>query len=795
MFKKKKLYMIGNAHLDPVWMWTWQEGSAQVKSTIQSALDRMNETPDFKFVSSQAIMYDWLSEISPEMLEEVKKRVEEGRFIICGGWWIQPDCNIPSGESFARHSLYGQRKFKELLGTTATVGYNVDSFGHNAMLPQILKKSGMDAYIMMRPGEHEMHFENGLFIWRSPDGTEIPTFRIQDGYGGNFGSREDFENHIEKILNAYDDRWDEALCFYGVGNHGGGPTKLNIQFIKEMQEKHPECEIVFGDPKDFFEKIINQNPALPVIDEELQHHASGCYSTTWAVKKHNRMAENRLYFAESFSTIANKLLGTPYKKADFARAWQNVLFNQFHDTMGGCSREEVYEDENEFAGESLSIASKTENTALQAISWKIDTSKLDGTPVTVFNPHPFEIKALVQINAQIKGIKTASGEQIPTQNVLSKVKPCHWREDTIFEATLPPMGYSTFIYTDEKNWHNENLKASEKELENDLIKITFDSFRGNIMSIYDKEKNIELLAANGAVPIVIDEHEHDTWSHALNYFDKEMAVFADAEIKVIETGPVRATVKVTNRYNASKLTQYFSLTTGSKKISVKCDLEWQEKHKMLKLSYPLKVTDPKVKYEIPFSYIERPCDGEEEMGHRFLTLAGNEYTMALINDCKYSFSVKGNDMRMTVVRSPLFADHGGPRHDELKYSDIGVQSFEYCLIPYGTDADYGEITREAAVFNCRPVNIIENNHLGTLPIEDSFVSVSEGIALSALKQAEDGNGYIVRAYECTGKAREGIISLSVIDAEIKANFGKFEVKTFRVNKNKIEEVLLTEYEF
>ena len=203
--------MIGNAHLDPVWMWRWQEGSAQVKATISSALDRMNETPDFKFVSYQAVMYEWLCEYTPEMIDEIKKRVAEGRFIICGGWWVQPDCNLPSGESFARHGLYSQRLFKKLLGTTAKVGYNVDSFGHNAMLPQILKKSGMNAYIVMRPGEHEKHLESNLFMWRSPDGTELPVYRIPEAYCNNYSTKEDMLAMIERTCDKADKNWDETL--------------------------------------------------------------------------------------------------------------------------------------------------------------------------------------------------------------------------------------------------------------------------------------------------------------------------------------------------------------------------------------------------------------------------------------------------------------------------------------------------------------------------------------------------------------------------------------------------------
>ena len=186
MKDKKQFYLVGNAHLDPVWQWKWQEGSAEAKATIRSALDRMNEFEDFKFVCSSASVYKWVKEFDSEMFEEIKVRVKEGRFIIVGGWHVQPDCNLPSGEGFARQSLYSQRFFKENLGKTAEVGYNVDSFGHNWNLPQILLKSGMKQYVFMRPAPYEKEMKSDIFNWVSPDGTSVLTYRILDPYCFNF---------------------------------------------------------------------------------------------------------------------------------------------------------------------------------------------------------------------------------------------------------------------------------------------------------------------------------------------------------------------------------------------------------------------------------------------------------------------------------------------------------------------------------------------------------------------------------------------------------------------------------
>ncbi|WP_217282882.1 glycoside hydrolase family 38 N-terminal domain-containing protein [Paenibacillus alginolyticus] len=229
--KQKKLYMIGNAHLDPVWLWQWQEGFQETKATFRSALDRMKEYDDFIFTSSSAANYEWVENNDKKMFEEIKKRVREGRWRIVGGWWVQPDCNIPGGESFVRQGLYGQRYFKEKLGVTAKVGYNVDSFGHYGMLPQILLKSGMPYYIFMRPMPNEKGLPGRLFHWESDDGSRVLTYRIPFEYC-TWGK--DLEKHVRRCMEELKDPFGNLMVFYGVGNHGGGPTKENIDSIKRM---------------------------------------------------------------------------------------------------------------------------------------------------------------------------------------------------------------------------------------------------------------------------------------------------------------------------------------------------------------------------------------------------------------------------------------------------------------------------------------------------------------------------------------------------------------------------------
>lgn len=284
--KEKKLTMIGNAHLDPVWLWNWQESFQEVKATFKSALDRMKEYPDMTFTATSSAFFEWIEKILPEMFEEIRQRVAEGRFQLTGGWFIEPDCNIPSGESFVRQGLYGQRYFLEKFGKKAETGYNVDSFGHNGNLPQILKKSGMDNYVFMRPMPLEKGLPGRIFWWNSMDGSKVLTYRIPYEYC-SWGK--DLEKYARRLQCELEDGEDHLMMFYGVGNHGGGPTIENIRVIYEMKEERKDLELDFSTMENFFSQVEPEK--LPERCQEMGRIFYGCYSSDALIKKNNRRAE------------------------------------------------------------------------------------------------------------------------------------------------------------------------------------------------------------------------------------------------------------------------------------------------------------------------------------------------------------------------------------------------------------------------------------------------------------------------------------------------------------------------
>ncbi|WP_052487001.1 alpha-mannosidase [Gordoniibacillus kamchatkensis] len=789
--KHRKLHMIGNAHLDPVWLWQWQEGFQETKATFRSALDRMKEYDDFVFTNSSAANYEWVENNDPAMFEEIKQRVKEGRWQIVGGWWVQPDCNIPGGESFVRQGLYGQRYFLEKLGVTAKVGYNVDSFGHHGMLPQILKKSGMDYYVMMRPMPNEKGLPSRLFLWESDDGSQVLSFRLPFEYC-TWGK--DLEKHIRRCMSEMKEPYDDLMVFYGVGNHGGGPTKENIDSLKRMNALPDFPEIVFTGPNEFFAEIERKGLPIPVVHDDLQHHASGCYAAHSGIKQWNRQAENKLIAAEKWSALASRITGQKYPD-DFHRAWKNVLFNQFHDILAGTSLESAYEDARNMHGEAMSIGERNQNYAIQSLSWNIGIEQEEGMkPIVVFNPHSWNSRVNVEI--EIGGMKETSvlvdetGKQVPYQTVQSHATS-GGRYRLSFIADLPAMGYRVYkVLPESKEGRaGEPIKANDYSLENDRLRVEFDPKTGFISSLFDKKVNYEVFRGAGARPVVIED-KSDTWSHNVFHFNNVIGEFKAVSVQRVEHGPVKSVVRVTSEYGKSTLVQDFALYRELDYIDVKVTVDWREHFKMLKLVFPVNLVFTKQTYEIPYGFKEREHNGEEEPGQSWvdyggiLREGGTVYGLSLINDAKYSYSIMNKELALTVLRSPIYAHHDPLVPDangHYSFIDQGIQQFHYRLLPHEGSWEQAGTVKRALELNQRPTSIIETYHEGKLPQKASYISVDQdNIIVSSVKKAEEGNDLIVRCYETSKTATRATIRLPYADRVIEASFGPCEIKTFRV---------------
>ncbi len=790
--EEKKVYLIGNAHIDPVWLWRWQEGYAEVKATFRSALDRMKEYEYFKFTSACSIYYMWIEESDPEMFGEIVERVKEGRWCIVGGWLLQPDCNIPCGESFARHALISQRYFKEKFGRYAVTGYNVDSFGHNGSLPMILRNSKMKNYVFMRPAPHEKVLPQNLFSWQSADGSAVETFRIPFCYNIDMRRPENFAKVPEIEGNS------DMMAFYGVGNHGGGPT---VEFLDWMKENLGE-NYIYSTPDEYFENA--KRGELPVVREDLQYHAKGCYSACSEIKTNNRKCENALLESERFSVLSKALAGTKYPKSEFERAWTNLLFNQFHDILGGCSIREAYDDARVFHGETMAISARNTNFALQQIAWKIDTEKAEGslakaveseenrfekykklgTPIVIFNSLDHKVNAQALVNSfgtRPAYITDNSGNHIPSQEVrASKTNGKHDKHHVAFRADIPAFGYKIFrLHFDKENAPETKnpFIFGENFIENELVRLTFDKNTGEISSFCLKKEEKELFSESSSTYLV-DETHCDTWAHGITHFDKVTDICAEGKIKIIESGPVRATVRSVQKIGESTVTRDYTLFADDDKVNVKTKIDFREHHKMLKFGVKLNAEGTKALCEIPFGHIERPTDGSEQASEGWIALKGTDGNgICIANDSKYSFDALENRISLTVLRGAISADHYGERDEFCEFMDQGIHNFSYLLAPFRSVSESKRIADE---LNNPPTLVCNTFHGGDLPSEMCGISLSkENITVTALKAHTDSENTVIRCIESEDIDTD--VRITLFGKTFDAHLPHSSVKTFVVD--------------
>ncbi len=805
---KNNYYLIANAHLDPVWQWCFPEGLSLVKSTFRSALDRMNEFDGYIFTSACASYYKWIKLSEPEMFEEIKQRVEEGRWAVVGGMWVQPDCNIPSGEAFCRHLLYSQKFFKENFGITVKTGYNVDSFGHNGMLPQLLKKAGIDNYIYQRPdnrNEKPNLPSESLHLWQSPDGSTVRCFHIPDGYGGNADD--------ERLRNHYYNKNQPMMVFIGVGNHGGGPSKEHLATAEKLIS---QGNFRYATPDEYFEET--KDVAAPLVTEDLQHHASGCYSANSRVKELNRRAETALVTAEKMDVLANAVTGSATHQAEAEKAWERVMFNQFHDILAGCSIKDAYVDAENAFGYARETAMGINTFAAQRISWRIkttdfldaDTSEMrarmwyregEGSPMVVFNPHSFPVKSVGQFGDQgVSKVLDSKGNEVRLQKVRAPYTDGDHVMKTIFEAEIEPYGYGVYyLYHRNPEFEKEydtDLAATENTLENSKVKVVLDKETGAVSAYILKKSGRNYAKGLLGKAVVCEDKANDTWGHGIFDYNIDIGSFSDGTAELIEKGPLRATIKTVVKYGNSVLTRYYSLYSESEKLTVRTVLDFDEQYKSVKLSFDADVNNSTITYSMPYGFIEKAANGQEEPCHAWCDIcdeAGNG--LGLLNTSKYSFCAIGNDMRMMIARGCAYLDHYGQRFrdTEMEFLDKGQQEFTYEIVPH-TEKVNSELFRMSEILNNPLQTHQETHHDGVLPQTYSALKVDcDNVIVTAVKTAEDGNGVIMRIVETDGRSTTATVDFRALNVSFTMQWKPQEIKTVRIDKEgNATECMITE---
>lgn len=767
----------GNSHIDMAWLWPWTETVEVVRNTFRSALDLMREYPDFKFTMSSARTYVWMEEKYPDLFKEIEQRVREGRWEVIGGMWVEPDLNMPGGESLVRQILVGKHYFHDKFGVDVKIGWNPDSFGYSWQLPQIYKKSGIDYFVTQKlMWAHEFTtFPHKLFWWESPDGSRILTYFPHDYAAGIDPPQlgKDLSVWIPPIYGTDPNQHAEMLHLYGVGDHGGGPTRTML----DNAERWRKPDVVFPNlqfttAKAFFDDLEKKLPAMKVPtwrDELYFEYHRGVMTTQAETKRRIRTTEELLLNAEKFAALST-LYGRSYPAEDFDRGWKDLLFDDFHDIFPGSGIAVNYLDAKRNLEDVSRVGQRILDRSLAEISAHINTPGA-GIPVAVFNsmswPRNEIVEAEVQLPAAAATVEVvdAAGKPVASQ-VLANDAATH-RLRLLLKASVPGLGYRTYYVraASKQPPAPSEIKATGDSLENDLVRLRVDLQTGCMTSLFDKRSKTEALSPSetdtgGPTQSVCGNllqtfrdkpKQWDAWNIDADFEKEHWDLDHADEVKLVENGPLRAVLRVKNHFQNSTFVRDITMTAGSPRVDVHMTADWHEKHILLKVAVPSSAHNDKATFEIPYGSIERPTtrNTPAEKGKfevpalHWADLSDGTHGVSLLNDCKYGYDAKGNVLRLSLLRSPEWPD---------PHADEGRHEFTYSLYPHGGNWRDALTVRRGYELNYPLLTTQIEKHEGDLKDAHSFLGIqAENVVLTATKKAEDEDALVLRFYEWAGK--------------------------------------------
>ena len=806
-----KTYLFCNAHLDPVWLWRWEEGLSETLSTFRSAANLLDEYPELVFNHNESILYEWIEEHDPELFEKIKTLVSEGRWEIVGGWFLQPDCNMPSGESIFRQVLKGRLYFYDKFGKVPVTAINMDPFGHAQGLVQMLEKCGFRHYVNIRPPKHEYPFAGEDFIWQGYDGSRVLVHRSDKGYNSPLGK-------VGEELPAWaKERENEttALYLWGVGNHGGGPSRRDLNAIRALQEGG--MELCHATPDDYF-ATLNKD-TLPVFSRGLNPVAEGCYTSIIRIKQQHRKLENDLVMIEKMASHAQLASLCDYDKKSLDEAWRDLLFAEFHDALPGSCIQSVEEDTLRLLSHGLEITSRLKAKyflALSAGERVVDDE--DTTPILVYNPHPFAVTTTLDIpftmpkqkwhTAFSNPVVYQNGVKLPCQS--EKEEPnfyMDWSKRVVVKTTLPP---STISRLDVK--YEEIEKRPEPALKPDWRngKIVVPTARGEVVISLDTAL-VERYTVDGknylesgalSVEVFPDAFnawggEHFQYRPALGRFTPmtsgEATDFSGIKgrpiqpVRIIEDGEVETVVEAALRYNKSSMILRYRINKEIGSLGVEIRLFFAEKEKRVRLRIPTTLQNASYLGQTIFGREALNDRGVEVISQYFEAVADDTHALTIIDDGVYGSRFASGVCDITLARSAGYgaanSAWGMPFTENLYQPrmDQGERFYRFSLMGGEKDERLFKIDREAAVFNQMPYALpFCPSGKGEKP--KALIEVEkDNITLSAFKQSErDPSVYIIRLFECQGKETTTHLSLPLYAIECEITFKPFEIKTFKL---------------
>jgi alpha-mannosidase len=814
--KRYTVLLTGQSHMDMAWLWPWTETVETVRNTFRTALLLMKRNPEFTYTQSQVAAYAWMEEKYPDLFDEIKQRVKEGRWELVGGMWVEPDLNLPDGESLVRQILVGKRYFQEKFGVDVRVGWNPDTFGYNWQMPQIYKKSGIDYFMTIKIlGNDTTKFPHRLFWWQAPDGSQVLTYFPNAGFSDTHGV-----SMAKTFMDvAPESGTKEIMYIYGVGDHGGGPTQLEIDGAKRLEDSALFPNLKFSPALPFFEDIQRnaKNLKIPVWDDELYYeYHRGVFTTQAQTKRSNRKSEILLTNAEKFSALS-QLFGRPYPQEELNESWKKVLFNQFHDILPGSSIPVVYLDAARDYRQVECAVGNILNDSLSQLAAQVNTQGL-GIPLVVFNSLNWPRTEVVEAEVGFPGLtrdftvtdgqgKAVLHQVVGRNDQLRKIKFLFLAQD------VPSFGYKTFRVipgprpvTAARRQPASSLKvdAQALTLENEFFKVKVGAASGLIESLYDKANTREVFDPShhgNLLQTFVDKPKGwEAWNLDADFEKVKWDLTTAESVKVVETGPVRGVIRVVKKFQNSRFTQDITLYPGVPRVDCAMQVDWHEKHILLKVAFPVSVSSRTASYEIPFGAIRRPTTREtpaekakfEVPALRWADLSDDSYGVSILNESKYGYDTKDNVMRLSLLRSPAWPD---------PHADEGTQQFTYSIFPHKGGWEQAGTVRRGYELNVPLLVHVDTSHAGALPASKSFVSIdAPSVILAAMKKAEDDDWLVLRLYAAGQNVGKTTLTLPRAAAEaaetdlmertvapltaegnkIRLQFKPFEIKTVKV---------------
>ena len=786
------LHVMPQSHVDLAWWWRYDPETVRiiVPHTLETAFGNLETFPDYTFTFLQVPAIEPLERLYPDLfykllyyahrktamdgrLPNPEARGDGGRLVIGSGTWCEFDGCVPCGESLVRQCLHGKRYFLQHFGIDVRTAWFQDAWTHPWTLPQILKKSGMDSYMFSRPRSQGEQ----MFWWESPDGSRVFAFKPFIVDGETLPPQEDIDRRLADMHRRYG--VNDDLTLIGVGNHGGGAIRADIERMRAAMERRESAPVpdqrpprmMFSTPAKFLSAVFNQPHPFPAIRNELEATIRGAYTSVGEIKKGNRYSENLLLTAEKFCSVAARLGVRNYPQTVLLDAWKKVMLNQFHDTISGTTVPPATGDALRAYAEVREAVGDELQAALAAIAARVNT-KGRGIPIVVFNPLAWDRNDLVETwldwpkgNPQPEIIDD-QGRALPMQVIGSETPQELTRPHLLFAAgSVPSLGYKTCwaVPGHKRPLAQAPLKAFTNGIENEFFLVRIDPATGCLAQVWDKIHAREVLALPGCGNLlqIIDDfgdsegflksadgkEEHNVWDGPCVNLDSNPAV------RLVENGPLRAMIEVKRTFGLARFTQRVSLSRGMPRIDFDLAIDWQGRNKMVKVAFPLGVSAPEAACEIPYGVITRPSDGRECAAQNWVDVTQDAYGVSLLNDSRYGHDLTPNTIRLSLLRSPA--------QPVAATEEQGVHTVRYALYPHAGTWQKAGVVRRGQEFNNALIAIATTAHAGALPPSHSFVRVEPAnVLLSALKKAEDSDDLVIRCYESIGQSATTRVTLS-----------------------------------